>query len=175
MDGWFCYSGQPFSVLSCASTPPAVKWGNAWTILTSSNLVPGHFHFHYLSGTTIARGQGRRSSLQVLPWETFSPGSGKLRNAQFQAARDGACARGSQPRPPAFQLALLGRSSCPQPATHSPLATGSNPGDWQFAPGEGAVWGRPWRAAWRSLPHPGPAPRWGAARLCWVPFAAAGA
>lgn len=97
------------------------------------------------------------------------PRSGKLGNAQHQAARAGACARGSQPRPPAFQLALLGRSSCPQPATHSPLATGTHPGDWQFAPGEGAVWGRPWRAAWHSLPHSGPAPRWGASGCAGSP------
>lgn len=41
--------------VSCASIPSAVKWGNAWIILTSTNLVSGHFHIHYLSRTPIVK------------------------------------------------------------------------------------------------------------------------
>lgn len=99
-------------------------------------------------------------------WEVAECSAGGYRQSQPP---------GLQPRPPAFQLSLPGRSSGPLPTTHSPQATGAGPGDWQSAPGEGAVCGRPWRAAWRFPLLTGPAPCWGAPRLRWVPFAAAGA
>lgn len=106
--------------MSCTSIPSAVEWGNAMTILTSTNLVPCHFQVHHPLGNPITRDQGRRSLLKGLLWERspppHTPGSGKLGNAQLKTARDGAGA-GLPATPSCFQLALLGRSSSPLPAT----------------------------------------------------------
>lgn len=127
--------------MSCTSIPSAVEWGNAMTILTSTNLVPCHFQVHHPLGNPITRDQGRRSLLKGLLWERspppHTPGSGKLGNAQLKTASHALL---FPARPPG---ALVLSPASDDAQSHSPLVTGAHPGDWQFAPGEGAVWGRP--------------------------------